>query len=199
MFKTIDDVRADAEARLIEAGRSRHTPMHTPVVGTQDGNMRVMVLRDYDPTTRLMRFHTDARSPKVAEIGAGEGGNTPLGVLLYDPEQKIQIRCKGFGRIESEGPLADAAWDQSTTFARRCYLAEDAPGAISDGPVSGLPEWTEGLKPSEAQVAPARENFAILLVEVQQLDWLFLSNDGHRRAVLTGSAEGGWDGHWVVP
>ncbi|MEP5937443.1 MAG: flavin-binding protein [Erythrobacter sp.] len=199
MIETLDDVRADAEARMIEAGRSRHTPMHTPVVGTGNGDMRVMVLREYDPATRLLRFHTDTRSPKVTAIGVGEQAGTPMGVLLYDPAAKIQIRCTGMGRVEVDGAVADAAWAESTNFARRCYLAEDAPGAKSAEAVSGLPEWAVGLNPSEEQVAPARENFAVLLVEAQQLDWLFLSNEGHRRAILTASASGGWDGNWVVP
>jgi hypothetical protein len=161
--------------------------------------MRVMVLRNYDPATRLMRFHTDARSPKVETIGVDTAGGSPVGVLLYDPEAKIQIRCTGMGHVERDGPVADAAWADSTTFARRCYLAEDAPGATSDEPVSGLPEWAEGQNPTEEQIAPARENFAVLLIEVQQIDWLFLSNEGHRRAVLTPTANGGWDGDWIVP
>ena len=199
MIETLDDVRADAEARMIEAGRSRHTPMHTPIVGTNGGDMRVMVLRHYDPATRILRFHTDARSPKVGSIGVGAQGVAPVGVLLYDPAAKIQIRCNGTGRVEIDGPVADAAWADSTTFARRCYLSETAPGAQSDEAVSGLPEWAEGLNPSEDQVAPARENFAVLLIAVDRLDWLFLSNDGHRRAVLEARADGGWDGSWVVP
>ncbi len=194
MFTTLEDVRADAENRLIEAGRSRHTPMHTPVVGTQGGAMRVMVLREYDPHTRTLRFHTDARSPKCAEIGAG----APVGVLAYDPAEKIQIRLRGQGRIETDTPLADEAWDESTTFARRCYLAEDAPGHAVADPTSGLPDWVEGIKPGEDQVAPARENFAVLLIKVETIDWLYLANSGHRRAQfdLTGDDIAG---EWVIP
>ncbi len=194
MFETLDSVKADAIARLVEAGKSRHTPMHTPVVGTSDGDMRVMVLREYDPDTRRLRFHTDARSPKCAVVSEG----APASVLLYNPEAKIQIRARGIGRIESQGTIADAAWEASTTFARRCYLVEDAPGAASDAGTSGLPDWAQGIQPSEEQVAPARENFAVLLVELERLDWLYLANSGHRRAVFEAS-DNGWNGQWVVP
>ena len=96
------------------------------------------------------------------------------------------------------GPQADAAWAAATAFARRCYLAEAAPGTPALRPLSGLPEAVEGLMPSEEQLLPARENFAVLLIEVQHLDWLYLANSGHRRAQFTRGAEG-WQGTWVVP
>lgn len=196
MDKNLDSIAQDIAARLEEAGRSRHTPMHSPVVGTSDCDMRVMVLREYDAKLRRLRFHTDSRSPKCAQMGEG----ARVGVLFYDPEAKIQIRARGHGRIERDGPVADAAWEASTTFARRCYLAQSAPGEASDEGTSGLPQWAEGIQPSEEQVAPARANFAVLLVELERLDWLYLANSGHRRAVFT-AGEGGskWNGQWIVP
>ena len=46
------------------------------------------------------------------------------------------------------------------------------------------------------QLAPARQNFAIVLVELQQADWFYLSNDGHRRAII--DLHSG-EGCWVAP
>ena len=63
-----------------------------------------------------------------------------------------------------------------------------------DGPSSGLPAWAEGIQPTEAQVAPVRDNFAVLLVEVEEIDWYWLSNDGHRRALLRRDG-----GNWLTP
>jgi 3-hydroxyisobutyrate dehydrogenase len=54
----------------------------------------------------------------------------------------------------------------------------DAPGAVSERAISGLPDWAEGLQPSDEQVAPARENFAIVLAETVQIDWLYLADTG---------------------
>ena len=93
--------------------------------------------------------------------------------------------------------FVDQYWQQSTTFARRCYLAQQAPGTPLPGPASGLPAWAEGLQPSEDQVAPARPNFAVLWVGVTAIDWLHLANSGHRRARF--SAADGWVGAWVAP
>ncbi|MBH5322968.1 pyridoxamine 5'-phosphate oxidase family protein [Erythrobacter sp. JGD-13] len=165
--------------------------MHTPVVATADADARVMVLRAFDRATDTLRFHTDARSPKCSVIGDG----APVGVLLYDKEAKIQLRCRGTGRIERDGPIADAAWEASTNFARRCYLG-DGPGTQSDEPSSGLPDWIEGQQPTNDQVAPAREHFAVLLVTLAEVDWFFLSNDGHRRAVINMNSG---VGRWITP
>ena len=190
-MESFADIHADIERRLVEGARSRHSPCHQAVIATTDADARVMVLRAYDPASRTLRFHTDARSPKAALIGDG----APVGVLFYDQAARIQLRCKGVGRIETSGAMADAAWTASTEFARRCYMGE-GPGVPSATPTSGLPDWIEGQQPSEAEVVPARANFAVLLVELASVDWLFLSNDGHRRAVID-MASG--EGRWVTP
>lgn len=189
MYDQLDDVREDIARRLTKGAEDRNSPMHSPVVATADADARIMILRQFDAANWTLRFHTDLRSPKVAVIGSG----APVGVLFYDKAAKIQIRVRGQGRIESVTPAADAAWAESTNFAKRCYLGE-GPGASSDGPTSGLPQWAEGIQPTDEQVAPARESFAILQVDVQQADWLYLANSGHRRALFEGEA-----GRWAAP
>lgn len=165
--------------------------MHTPVVATADADARVMVLRAFDRAGWRLRFHTDARSPKCDVIGDG----APVGALFYDREAKIQIRCRGMGRIERDTPLVEEAWAASTNFARRCYLGE-GPGAESDVPTSGLPVQFEGVEPTDAELETAREHFAILLVELETADWFYLAHDGHRRAIID-LASG--EGRWVAP
>lgn len=188
MLQTFEAIRNDIDERLAAAATNRRSPMHTPVVATEV-DARVMVLRDWAPGTRSLRFHTDARAPKAAAIGEG----APVGVLFYDREAKIQLRCRGSGRIEREGEAADKAWAASDNFARRCYLGE-APGTPSKEATSGLPPRFEGVEPSEEDLAPARANFAVLLVTIEEIDWFYLSNDGHRRALFTGEGA-----QWIAP
>lgn len=189
MYETLDEVRADIAKRLGDAAGDRRSPIHTPVVATGDADARVMVLRDFDADRWVLRFHTDARSPKVAVIG-----NDPrVAVLGYDPAAKLQLRLRGEGRILRAGAMVDDAWAESTAFARRCYLGE-APGDGADGPTSGLPPQFEGSEPGEVDLAVARENFALLLVEVAEADWFSLAHTGHRRALLTRSG-----GRWIAP
>lgn len=196
MFETLESVLADATAHLTRAARDRKSPMHVPVVGTPDGDLRMMVLRECSDGIGLLRFHTDARSPKAVSIG--QGGTAS--VLAFDPEAKMQLRLRGTARVETNGPVADAAWSAATPYARRCYLAEGAPGTQATQPTSGLPAEVEGIRPSEPQLLPARENFAVLLIEPIVLDWLYLAHDGHRRAQFTrGGAGQDWQGTWVIP
>ena len=165
--------------------------MDTPVVAIADADARVMVLRGFDRVGWRLRFHTDARSPKCKVIGEG----APVGVLFYDRDAKLQVRCRGRGRIGTDTSLVEEAWASSTNFARRCYLGE-GPGAVSDTPTSGLPEWAEGVEPDADQLVSARENFAVLLVELQEADWFSLAHTGHRRAIIQ-LASG--EGRWVSP
>lgn len=191
MFDTLAQIRNDVAQRLAEGAANRRSAMHTPVVVAGGADARVMVLRAFDRVGWRLRFHTDARSPKVGVIADG----APVGVLFYDREAKVQIRCKGRGRIETDTRAVDAAWAKSTNFARRCYLGE-GPGALSDGPTSGLPDWVQGVQPTEEQLVKARRHFAILLVDLETADWLSLAHTGHRRAQID-LASG--EGRWVTP
>lgn len=186
---------------LIEPGASKRTsPAHTPVVGSVDrsglAQLRVMVLREADRHLRRLRFHTDCRSSKVEDFST----SNRISVLMYDAAEKLQLRLFGTAYLETDGEEVERAWTDSTTFARRCYLADDAPGMVSDTPTSGLPVWIEGKQPSEDQLTDARANFAILWCEVTELEWLYLANNGHRRARWTwDDTQQAWSGRWLIP
>lgn len=195
----LEAISADLWARLARAPKDRHSPWHTPIVGTSDGDMRVMVLRHTDTAAGALRFHTDARSPKAALIGAG----APVSLLLYDPAAKLQLRCAGTGRIDSDGAAVDAVWNASAPASRRCYLALHAPSSASEAPTSGLPADVEGRVPSLSETEPGRAHFATLTVTLSRIDWLYLAHTGHRRALFTRKniQQGGdqWDAGWLVP
>lgn len=191
---------SEARSLLASGAGSRRSAAHSPVVATlaADGSptQRVMILRALDWEGRCLRFHTDPRSNKAGQLA----DNAAASVLVYDPEPKIQLRLSGSAQLLSEGVEVDRAWNESTLFARRCYLAEKAPGSIVDHPVSGLPSWVEGRSPSDAEVSPARANFAILKFRFNSIEWLYLANAGHRRARWQwDSVAGDWIGDWLVP
>ncbi|WP_439546258.1 pyridoxamine 5'-phosphate oxidase family protein [Sandarakinorhabdus sp.] len=196
MSEDLPTILADAWRLLVRGGADRRSPLHTPAVASVDADglpqARVMVLRKADAATATLRFHTDARSPKVAELDG-----RPVSVLAYHAGENIQLRIAGTARIGRDDAEVDGIWNQSTTFARRCYMAEQAPGTPLPGPASGLPEWIEGQQPTIDQIAPARPNFAVLWVQVTAIDWLHLANSGHRRAVFRRAD--GWRGMWVAP
>ncbi len=187
MIETLVDVRRDVCDKLAHAARNSRTPMHTPVVATANGDARVMVLRAFCPEDWTLRFHTDARAPKTAVLEQ----HASAGVVFFDREDRLQIRVRGLACIERDTAQADAAWNASDNYARRCYLGRP-PGEIVDAPASGLPAAIEGRKPTDAQVAVVRGNFAILIMSMEEIDWYKLAHDGHRRALIRKDGTGNW-------
>lgn len=194
MFDSLDDVRTDLANRLVRAAKDRKSAMHTPTVVTSDVDARIMVLREFDSSAWSLRFHTDTRAPKVKAIEA----DPRMAILFYDKGAKIQIRARGTGFILREDAVTDKAWDNGSNFARRCYMG-DGPGTPSANPTSGLPDDLEGVEPSDEQLEPARGNFAVLRVILDELDWLYLAHTGHVRARFERRPEGDWRGGWIAP
>ena len=192
----LPDILAHAWTLLVRGGADRKSPLHTPVIASVDAaglpQARVMVLRKADPAAATLRLHTDARSPKVAQLDG-----KPVAVLGYHAGEQVQLRLTGTARVLTDDAVVEGIWNQSTLFARRCYLAQNAPGTPLPEPASGLPAWIEGQQPTAEQIAPARPNFATLWIEVTAIDWLHLANSGHRRAVFRASDS--WAGEWLAP
>lgn len=196
MSLTLAGVIADAAERLSEAARNRRHAMHAPVVGTADGDLRIMVLREATADLGRLRFHTDLRSPKATLIGNG----ALVSVLAYDPDARVQLRMRGQGRIEHSGPVAEAAWHKAAASSRRCYLAETGPGGVLYAAGSAIPEDLLHRAPTIDETLAGRANFAVLLVEVRSLDWLKLTHEGGIRARFTRSdATAPWQGGWIAP
>jgi pyridoxamine 5'-phosphate oxidase len=197
-YDDLDLTLAHAWSLWVRGGADRRSPFHTPVVVTVDSagdpQARVMVLRKADAATQTLRFHTDRRSHKVAELAARRA----MTVLGYDPAAKIQLRLRGTGQIVTEGPAVDAAWAGSALASRKCYLAAAGSSDVSAGPTSGLPPAFEMRDPTEAESRPGRDNFAILLVTVTSLEFLYLAAQGHRRALFDGP-DGKSGATWLVP
>ena len=189
-----------AWAMLADGAINRRGAAHVPVVASVDSAgdpaQRVLILRQADLATRRLRFHTDLRSTKVTEIAH----RAPTSVLIYDAEEKVQLRICGIASIDANSAAADLAWEQSTTFARRCYMAEAAPGEVSDAPTSGLPSSVEGKQPTEEDLTGYRQNFAVIWIEVLTVEFLYLANAGHRRTKWQWhTGQESWSGNWLIP
>jgi pyridoxamine 5'-phosphate oxidase len=198
-YDDLDLSLAEVCSLLSRGAPDRTSAAHHPIVATidRDGRpqQRVMILRECDWGQRKLRFHSDSRSHKIVQIY-----ETPeVSVLAYDERAKIQIRLSGRAWIDTND-IATEAWQASTRFARRCYMAERAPGTEVEGPTSGLPDDVQGIQPEEEQIAPARKNFATLIVGFDEIDFLYLANAGHRRARWRWDPlAAGWSGRWLVP
>jgi pyridoxamine 5'-phosphate oxidase len=194
----LDAILSDIWTRWGRGAADRRSAFHTPVVGSvsDDGtpDQRVMVLRKANRASDSLRFHTDIRSTKARQIAA----QNMVSVLGYDPGAKVQIRANGSATLIQSGPLADAAWAATSPSGRRSYLTTLPPGTASDSATSGLPVAFEQAVPTLSESEAGRDNFAIVVVTLDRLEWLHLASTGHRRAAFT-LDENVWTGAWLIP
>jgi hypothetical protein len=184
---------------LEDAARNRHSPMHTPVLVSSGEDLtaraRTVVLRDTVRTTRELRIHADSRSAKIEELHR----QPTCQVLAYHPVQKIQLRLDATATIHQENDVAREIWAQMPLSSRRCYLAQEAPGSRASKPTSGLPTDLENRVPEAAESEAGFRYFAAVAIKVEQLEWLYLAAQGHRRAQFDWAADGVVTSCWLVP
>jgi hypothetical protein len=100
--------------------------------------------------------------------------------------------------VETVGALADAAWAATSAMSRRCYLAATGPGGALAAPGAALPDHLRAARPTLAETAAGRANFAVIVLRAQWLDWLHLTYEGGLRARFTRQGQG-WQGAWIAP
>jgi hypothetical protein len=184
---SLPEVQALAFALLARGVADRRHAFHTPTIATITAHgapsLRTMVLRAWNPTTRVLRVHTDIRSTKIAEFAT-----TPtVAVHAYDPRAAVQLRLAGLATVHTNDATAEAAWSQSQINSRRCYSAEAAPGT----------ELPEPL-PAPTDPETGRANFAAINIHIESLEWLWLRAGGHRRALFSWSTSGE-HATWLAP
>lgn len=149
---------------------------------------RVVVLRRVNETLRELDFHTDIRSPKVEDLRA-----CPCVVwLFHDPAARVQIRAAARATIHFQDEASAAAWPGVPPASALAYASPLAPGDRR--------ERADSPAESSAATEPAagRANFAVVRTTVERLDWLWLREGGHFRAVFEWVDER-WTGHWLTP
>jgi pyridoxamine 5'-phosphate oxidase len=192
---TLDGVWDDAWSRLEAAVRDRAHAFRTGVVASagDDGvDARTVVLRGADRASGMLRFHTDRRSAKLAQLLH----DRRVALVFYG--DGVQVRVRGVASVLTEGDAVDAAWAATATISRRCYLTSAPPGTPSLVPTAGLPADLTMLRPPLERTTPGRAAFAVVVVQVQSLDWLYLAAQGQRRAGFSRDGQR-WMSTWMVP
>ena len=178
---SLRDLEIDTWNRLVNGAVKSRDPLHTPCVATHSGNyisLRTVVLRKAIPDTKELRFHTDIRSKKWQELTL----NPSISALFYDAADRIQIRVKGRAEFQLNNDITAAAWQKTSLSSRRCYLTNFDPSSFTNNPTSGLPEHIEQENFTLEESEIVYQNFGIVSIKVQNIDWLWLHHAGHRRA-----------------
>lgn len=172
---------------------------HTTALATPHSGLgctlRTVVLRKVDPEARELFFYTDLRSRKIGEIQ-----QDPRVALLFNSlSEDTQIRVQAEAAIHHRDDVAEAAWQDLSPRRRREYLVSGPRGLPWAWATSGLPAELEGRDPSAAESEAGRLNFAVVVCRVRQMDWLFLTPYGHRRAVFSWNGDDQLQTSWLVP
>lgn len=179
---------------LAAAAREDNLPFKVMQAATisLDGspNVRTVLLRGVSEKENLLTFHTDLRSPKVAELSH----EPRIALVGVDPVQNLQIRLFGKTRIVRDGQARLDAWRTSPDHDLIVYRTRLAPGTPISRAGDALDETHDPVRPDDGF-----NHFCVVEVRPTCLDWLDLSvADRPQRArfVLQGDR---WIHSWIAP
>lgn len=163
---------------LTRATHDKHHDWRTPILATQGlapqgPQARTVVLRHADAVMWTLHVYTDARSSKCAELMA-----QPLAQLTFWSQRlQWQLRVSARATIDFDGDPVHAAWERiRPTRARADYLSSLPPGHLQSDSAHALGPLAGTSK---------EHHLAILNFKVTSMDWLALSQAGHRRVRLS--------------
>ena len=122
-YDQISETLSTAESILDNAVDNAKTLFHTLILSSLDEGKiasRVVVLREFNSKERYLRFHTDARAPKIKHFQK----NSNASILGYDPALKIQLKLQGNVEVHLKDDVTIASWNESTTRSKKCYSVE---------------------------------------------------------------------------
>jgi len=185
---TLDNIEAAIWRELQQCLRNRTHAWRTPVLATTDvrgdADARLLVLREVDPGARRLRFFTDARSPKRAQVQLRPQG----ALVMWSPVLNWQLRLAVNLQLQFEGIEVSSRWER----VRNSRAASDYLSTLAPGDALGHHAARQS-EDAAARVEPSA-HFALLDAHVRAIDWLELSEQGHRRARF--DADGA---RWVQP
>ena len=170
----------DVFFRLSEGVASNKHDYHLMTVAScADGvpHLRMVVLRSAERQGMRLSFHTDLRSPKVAQLRA----NAQVECHFYDRASKQQIRAAGRAELHVKDALAAARWGRTSPSARRCYLSDLPPGDWLEEGASNMPQAWKVAPPSAEESEAGYVNFCVVEIHVQGIDLLELNSSAHSR------------------
>jgi hypothetical protein len=160
-------------SRLGQGLRDRTHPARHPAlasIGPGGPEVRTLVLRAADRGAGTLELHTDAASPKAAQIAA----DPRVSLLVWVPEDRLQIRLRALAELVAGDPALFAA------------LPAEARANYGGAP----PGSARAETGDEGAGDPAR--FAAIRCRIVEIDALVLGTP-HRRALFRGpDFEGGW-------
>ena len=164
----------------------RLSDYHTFSLATSPKNIvevRTVVLRGYDRKNQSIIFHTNNLTNKISEIQ----NNPSVGALFYDRKEKVQIRLNGDAVISNMDQYCKERWDKMSAQSKECYYQNISPGKNIESP---------GIVKNKLE-NKLSENFTVVTININKIDWLYLSSAGHTRVKFL--KNNGFIGQWIAP
>jgi pyridoxamine 5'-phosphate oxidase len=196
-FSNLAAIEADCWQRILKGSINFRDDFHQPVTGTLCNagiNLRTVVLRKVWPDKEQLSFHTDIRSGKMNDLK----NNPAITWLFYSHAQRVQIRLGGIAHIHTDTALAETAWANTKLSSRKNYLTSLAPGTPSHVPTDGISIYLANRDPDAIESEEGRKHFAVVITDVNWMEWLWLNHKGHRRAQFQ-YRETGCSSEWLIP
>lgn len=166
---------------LGRATQDRHHAWRTPVLATIGADAapaaRTVVLREVDSSLFNLRFYTDSRSSKVADLSS----HPRASLVFWSKRLSWQLRVQVSFTIQTTGQVVDSVWSRiNQSAAAADYLSPLAPGTPLCAP--GPERLTN------------KHHLAVMSAVIHEIDWLELAKAGHRRAKFSSKS---WE--WLAP
>ncbi|MEO1265169.1 MAG: pyridoxamine 5'-phosphate oxidase family protein [Pseudomonadota bacterium] len=190
MEQALDELLADVWARLVRGAADKRAPFNRPAIATVSEaggpEVRTVVLRTVTPSRRLLAFHTDMRSAKIAALRH----KADVAWHFWDPRAQIQVRVSAKAAFHHADDISRAAWAKLHDGSKRTYAQRAIPGAAVSDPAVAADETIP--------LDDAAANFAAVMTTATSIDYLHLARKGHRRAIWHWRAQQqDWAGAWV--
>ena len=198
-YNSLEETRKEIFSLLFQGVKKRKSNFHNLVLNTVDlhnkPDARTVVLRSFSQEDLTIGIHSDNRSEKVEHLKS----NNFTCLVFYDDQKKIQLRIRGTTNLEKS---KKESWDKLSNWSKRCYLTSKPPGEVSNNPTSGFPNKFESEAPSSEEARKGFENFTVIRIFIDEIEWLFLASQGHRRALFNINRDNSnlsIESKWLVP
>ncbi len=182
---------------LSEACGKPQSPFRMPAFASTnqfETAVRTVILRRAERPERRLTCFSDVRSTKIRELKL----NSRVQWLFYHPVQRVQIRAMAQAFVYNKNQVAREFWDRMPLKQRINYCASELPGSPLVEPGDSIPAVLRSDAVRDSELEVGYHNFAVIVTEVDQFEWLRLADDGHRRAVIRWGGEK-YSGIWLVP
>jgi len=192
---TLSDIYNSIWAELKKGVTQRRHPFHLCFFSTialkkekAEPETRIVILRDVDKDSLMLRTNTDLRSDKVSQIRM-----SPITTMLfYDKEKKIQLRIKAESKLISNKKKVEQIWNEAQEISRRCYYVPVPPKSKIEKPF-----FNDALDLDNEKLG--LNVFGLIKSELLEIDYLNLNYTGHVRCKFELEKKKIIKSYWVVP